>query len=392
MHSKEIIAIVAFFLLVLVTGSLYFNDYPGITGAVIAGEAKESEFYGTYSINPSFKTTIDYDLSEYDKVIEGAKEIKEACYKDYNFEDCIINKINEFNNKNKEFDWALNCEPEEQKFFYEFIEKYLQCFDSAEEEGICEFSLQKGPEKKNFIIKLSDINGKTSFELADQDLTETADIEGLYIADKIDPQTGEVNKLNQENIDILLFFDKDGKAKARIQAQDDLGNPITFETEDMINLYKDKTNSISFIDQSVYSSFKASKQIYKPVKNTFRFCVDSSKEFYVYDKKTELKKIQYKFALKFADHVPPPPIEDIRLRDKLKDENSVLISWEKSPANDVKNYTIFYSENDFKGQEIKDLLSDTNIEKINLLENKKTDLEEIYLSDCGFNPIGEPCI
>ncbi|MFW9876292.1 MAG: hypothetical protein ACFFG0_24615 [Candidatus Thorarchaeota archaeon] len=241
--------------------------------------------------------------------------------------------------------------------------------------------------------------------MVDKDsLTEIIDVRGIYITDKIDDETGETNKLLQNSADILIFFDEEGKVKKiNILAKGLSGEETLIETKNMISLYKDTENDrifLSFIDNAVYSSFKASKETYKPIKDTFKFCVKSEKQFYIYDeksKKTELKNIEYKFALRFLDKTAPPPIQNIEIRDKLKDEDSVLGLWDKSPADDVKEYFIFYSDDgpkkeEIKNKETKELISDESIDKIKISENKKIEIEDIDLSTCNFVEDGKPCI
>ena len=72
-------------------GLFYFNDYNNITGAVVAEE--QPKFYGTYSIKPSFKVSVDYDLEEYNDTINKTKILFEECSGHYNPEDCINKKI-----------------------------------------------------------------------------------------------------------------------------------------------------------------------------------------------------------------------------------------------------------------------------------------------------------
>lgn len=364
--------------------------------------AAPKETLGTYSVHPSFKINIDYDIGEYDGVIEKAKEVNRTCSEQGNFENCVNKKIIEFNEENKKegekLTWSSGCEPEELNFFYDFVENYKLCLD-AEEEGICEFSLDGGPKQKQFIIKLFDNGEKIEISLIGEGLVSIIDTGGLFVTTKLGG-TGKANKLPQEVVHIPIYFDKNGLATAQVTYG--TGNLKTVDTDNSIILYKDTEDGkkfISFVDKPVaYPSFKGSKQIYKPIKNTFKFCVKSSKQFYIHDektKKTELRNVEYKFALKFMDKIAPPPVEGIEVKDKLKDENSVLVLWDKSEADDVKEYLIYYSENDFKDQEIingeiKDL-DGKEIDKIKISEKEKIEVEDIDLSKCGFDPINEPC-
>lgn len=420
MHKREIIPITAFFFLAVLMGFFYFNEEVNITGAATTETNQKNIFYGTYSIKPSFKTSVDYDLEEYGEIVGKAKELYRICSEHYDLRTCILNKLILYNgqykkeakekNTEKRFEWSLDCGTEEEKFFYDFVEKYKLCFDSKVTEGICEFSLVNGPKNGEVTMRLTNERGKIKVVFVNpktsKSLIEMIDINGIYITSakrRNENKANEVSNTLQNFVDIIVPFDSEGKVKkANILAESVSKEKTAIETQNKINLFKHTENGkvfISFMDDKVYSSFKDSKEIYKPLKDTFRFCVKSPKKFYVYDektKKTELRNIQYKFALKFLDKTPPPPIENIEIKDKLKDEDSVLVLWNKSPAKDVKEYVIFYSKEDFKEEE---LVYDEENKKFEikgteyrrLLENQKIEIEDIDLSECKFDPIGEPC-
>jgi len=428
MHKREIIPITAFFFLAVLMGFFYFNEEVNITGAATTETNQKNIFYGTYSIKPSFKTSVDYDLEEYGEIVGKAKELYKICSEHYDLRTCILNKLILYNgqykkeakekNTEKRFEWSLDCGTEEEKFFYDFVEKYKLCFDSKED-GICEFSLAEGFKNKKFYIKLSNEFGKTKFELINEDsvieIKEIVDITGLYIVDNEGKKVTKVSDLNnafQNYIHVYISFNRKGKVTTNVKGEvlskkKESEKAKTSRYEGMIRLYKsteNKKTKISFIEDLTDNDLQllvldGKIQKYKPIKDTFKFCVKSPKKFYVYDEEIEkpkLKNVQYRFALKFIDKTPPPPIENIEIKDKLRDEDSVLVLWNKSKANDVREYLIFYSQENFKEEEVvynkkNKKFEIKNTKHIKLVENEKIEIEDIDLSECKFDPIGEPC-
>jgi len=402
MHKKEIASITGFLFLIIAIGLFYFNEDITITGFVV--KEKPPEVYGTYSIKPSFKVNVDYDFEVYEEIKNKAKEIVRDCKDDV--ENCANKKINIFNdeeilkareqNIKRKFKWSSGCETEEEKFFYNFVENYKLCLDSKEKEGVCEFYLSNGPKGKKLEIKLTDEEEKIKIELQGTQLTERIDTEGPFIAKDTVSRT-------RFDFDITAEFDKDGVIKKSDfkplgKSSSNLNNQIKLFKE----VKGDKTY-ISFIDPSKMSKFEkevnsldetAKNKFQKiPLKrDTYKFCVNSSKKFYVYDEdKIELKNVEYKFALKLIDRTPPPVVEDIEVKDKIKDENSVLVLWNKPPVDDINEYYIFYSEKDFKIDETETIIKDNEIKKIKISENEKIEIEDIDLDACHFIESEKPC-
>jgi len=379
------------------------------------------ENLGTYSIKPSFKATLDYDFEEYEEIKKKAKKIVEDCTDD--IENCVNKKINIFNDEEilkareqdieRKYKWSSDCGTEEEKFFYNFVENYKLCLDSGVEEGICEFSFLPLTEKTQTIrISWDKENAKTKIWIENTNFVEPIDAEGPFVF-----TAGRIEEIDG-NKKIVLKGERGDISDERGEHHKDIS--ITFESNppsyslltlspkiqsDKLILYKGTKNNkpfLSFTNDQVVNNIKSAEIDYPEalpvkyslIKNTFKFCVNSSKKFHIYDektKKTELKKVEYKFALRLIDRKPPPAVEGIEVKDKLKDDNSVIISWDKSTAEDVQEYYIFYSEKDFKDEETKNIINDEKINKIKISEKEKIEIEDIDLSECKFNPIGEPC-
>lgn len=431
MHKKEIASIIGFLFLIMVIGLFYFNDDLNITGFAVK-EEKAPEFYGTYSIKPSFKVNTDYDFEEYEEIKAKAKEIVKDCVDD--IENCANKKINIFNDEEilkareynliRKFEWSSGCGAEEERFFYDFVENYKLCLDSEEKEAICRVSLPNIPQDEKIEIKISTYETiKTKIELLGTNLKEIIDVEGpfIYTYARVDLD----NKIFEFEIDLdeqHEEYDKNGRGRIKetftieLMSGQYLITPslipsfiLTKEKEIKSNeilFYKGTVDDKPFISLlnkgavNIYNEVESGKgkhdlplpTEFKPIKDTFKFCVNSSKKFYVYDgNKIELKNVEYKFALKLVDRNPPPPIEYIEIKDKIKDENSVLVLWDKPPVDDVNEYYIFYSEKDFKDDETKSIIEDDGINKIKISENEKIEIEDVDLGACRFIESGKPC-
>ena len=67
---------------------MIYNSRNTITGAQTYSQDKNF-FYGTYSVNPSFYTRVDYDLNEFNEIIDDAKNIATDCNNKDEVEECV---------------------------------------------------------------------------------------------------------------------------------------------------------------------------------------------------------------------------------------------------------------------------------------------------------------
>ena len=108
---------------------------------------------------------------------------------------------------------------------------------------------------------------------------------------------------------------------------------------------------------------------------TFKICVEQDKKFFVYNeetKKVENLPIVIKFALNIQDNIPPPPIENLEAADVYFAEKYVILKWDKSIADDIEKYVIYYKPSNKK-------IGDVSTE--NYLNIKELSLEEIMKFD-----------
>lgn len=75
--------------------------------------------------------------------------------------------------------------------------------------------------------------------------------------------------------------------------------------------------------------------------------VDKSRNYYVFNRlkqETEKKSPTIKFAYMLKDKVPPEPIEEFQVFDRLKKEDSVVLKWKKNTAgvnSDIEKYKFY---------------------------------------------------
>lgn len=355
MHKKEIIAITAFLFLIIAIGLFYFNSPNNITGAAVAGAEKESVFYGTYSIKPSFKVSVDYDADEYADIVNGLKEISKCAKDGAAIETCmkVIEKTM------PDYKWELNCDTGAEKVFYDFAEFYQDCFNSEDNGCICRSDFDYSKEE----IEKYNLAGKYKISLEED---SNKGIINLKLEEpKIDLEYGiNTNKVKNWNpIEYNIEYKPDKKESLNLKFRDELAGKY-YDIKDVNELilykfddrYKDKKqNEMDFVkikSNKIIFPNKQEKEISSLrecdiKKNIYKFCVTNKKKsFYVYNKiknKVEQKNIVIKFAA-YLENLPPPPVESIVVYDRPKDGKSLIIAWDKSPADDVSKYAVYIAE------------------------------------------------
>ena len=134
MEIKDLILLIA--IPILLVSIIYSIDKTNlITGAATAAK-DENEIIGTYSILPSFNAKIGYNIKEeYGKVKAGVKGIIGECSGD-DIEKCMKLKSSE-----KGWDCAGSDEPA--SILSDFVDKFNDCINLAEESSVCRFNLDK---------------------------------------------------------------------------------------------------------------------------------------------------------------------------------------------------------------------------------------------------------
>lgn len=214
-------------------------------------DEKKTEQIGLYSVKPSFKVSLDYDFSDYDKLRKGAEELIALCT-DQNLELCVDNNKYQFFSKDN-FEISENCDNEEEEQFYEFLEYFESCAFSKDNSCICS---------------------------------------------QYRPNSLEIYEISQQGSDIIIINKNNPDLKYTIN------NAKLFDKSDYDSkksfLHKDENGNII-----VQESLNAKNQCTPNPKTKFRFCVKSTKsKFLVYDesdKKAEFRNPLYKFALDFGE-------------------------------------------------------------------------------------------
>lgn len=119
---------------IILVGLVVYIDKGTITGAVTHEQKKETNIVGTYSIMPSFKAKIDYDLNDYVKIKDSFNAIS-ICAQSINIEQCVANA------NNNEFTWELGCDKGAEKVLYDFAEFFQDCIDSEDNNCLCRKNL-----------------------------------------------------------------------------------------------------------------------------------------------------------------------------------------------------------------------------------------------------------
>ncbi len=118
--------------LILVSLVVYTDKNVTITGFATANQ-KDNEIIGTYSIMPSFRAKVNYDLEDYGKIKKQLDAIIECKGNDGNVEACM----QQAQNANNGFQWELNCGKGTERVLYDFAEFFQDCIDSEDINCLC---------------------------------------------------------------------------------------------------------------------------------------------------------------------------------------------------------------------------------------------------------------
>ncbi len=394
--------------IILVSLIVYTDKSPVITGAVTA-QQEESNILGTYSINPSFKTKIDYDLNDYNKIKELLDFIIKCSEGGKDIETCI-NKINV---KDTSLKWELNCDKGTEKVLYDFAEFYQDCFDSEDTNCLCrksfEFSdkeiqkfglvnqiyrLQLNQYKKNKRIEIAMQDPKLSYQI------NTNELSVWYPSDIVLAYSDKLRSIN-----MIFSYKKEEEAQA-------IDEYKVLDKKEIL-LYKnqiDNLKRVDFVEQMDNSFIFPNKQTaatanlppchIKP-KNIYKFCVTQNKyKFMVYDKLDGQVK-ERNPVVKFASYIPvppPPPLTNVEVYDKLKADKSVIIKWDKSTREDVVKYNIYYGKSNLNLFEDKKALAEIkkkegfNKKELDITKIKPIEVNKIELGNCEFDLTRKGCV
>ena len=292
------------FLLIIIPALLismvfYIDKNPIITGAVTQEQKEESNSIGTYSIMPSFKVKVDYNLDEYKNLKSAVDKIVEECKNSENMEQC-------FRDKTEEIKW--NCEEESANILYDFTDKFKECMNLEEDGIVCTFSLDERTvdyNSKIFEIILTNENQRTKAELKykknDKILaTEYLNLRNLFYIDDSNNRDTSTNTANS----IRFVVNYQNKKPFIEQAEAKTYDKSTPTVLSKMLMFYRKDNHIKFIEAGQEGNFRApipaNKIIELPKTKGIKFCAKSDKQIYVYDNfdnTVKLRPIIYKFAV-----------------------------------------------------------------------------------------------
>lgn len=406
MEAKDLILLMLI-PIILVSLVFYVDKSPSIIGAVTQEPKQESNILGTYSVNPSFKTKIEYSLDDYNKIKESLDFIIKCSEEGKDIETCI----KEINEKDASLKWELNCDKGAEKILYDFAGFYQDCFDSDDTNCLCrksfEFSdkevqtfglvnqiyrLQLDQHKESKQIEISMQEPKLSYQI------NTDELSVWYPSGIVLAYSDKLRSIN------MIFRYKKGE---EIQQIDEY--KVLDKKE--ILLYKNKVNNlkrVDFVEQIDNSFIFPNKQTavtgnlhpcqLKP-KNIYKFCVTQNNyKVIAYDKLDGQIK-ERNPVIKFASYVPdlpPAPLKNLEAFDRPKAEKSVLLKWDKSDEKDIVKFRIYYADSSLKIFENK--VSTEELRKNSNVFSKEIDAKAaeinapFKLNDCEFDYQNKKCM
>jgi len=303
MEAKDLILLML--IPVILVSLVIYTDNPSITGAQTAqiSQSSQENIIGTYSIIPSFKSKIDYNLKEeYSIVKEKLNQIIDDCKNTQDIEQCFKDYSNQLN-------WnCVELKDEAVDILYDFVDKFNQCLSLNEDGIVCRFSLDEreiiNRPTASFDIILTNENLKTKAELKEGVntlATEYLNLENLYYTnyDYRDSLNERINPVR-----IIIEYQNRKPIIKDVFAIDDSTNRIPLSRTFL--LYK-KEGNVKFVEapgSSFEAPVPANKIIDLPITKGFKFCAKSpsNKQFYAYDKSdntVKLRNIVYKFAVTY---------------------------------------------------------------------------------------------
>ncbi len=301
---------------------------------IIAFAADNSSKRGIYSVTPSFKAEVDYDLNEYKAISDNISKIIWTCTNKKT--DCLTESVKgiaafDFYFKNRgniitlkdAKSWNIYCEAHDEDFFYDFVEFYSDCINSLGNVCKCEMNLSRyGSITEINSIKSPDVSDVITMILPSKEIEED-----IY--------------LNGFQADALKISPKGKK----------------------LVLVKNSTNKKLYFDEktAVAENCKVSNKIFKA-------CVVSKKTFLAQNQLTKSigeQNIVTRFAFRMLD-LPPPPLKNVQAFDKKKASNKMVIRWNESEAIDISKYAIYYSTTDFNDVSLPDCVSSGICKKVEL--------------------------
>ncbi|MFH1850361.1 MAG: hypothetical protein ABH879_09370 [archaeon] len=294
----------------------------------------------TYSVKPSFRIKLDYDLGKYDILKDKAASLLAECRSDP--EACVPARLAGLSDA--DFEWTAECDSAQFSVFHDFVQDFRDCQDSEDTGCTCALTpfIPHYPLDDVFEAEAWPFKGIT--KVGSGILTGNLSQESPLVIAKTDLASHHCNVSYKTAYTASV---PETSLNARCIA-DRKVEDVAWSGTDIV-LYKDPAGLVSFARQGTVSG----KPECKLPKNIFTFCVvDKNALFYGYDPftaGTDKRNVAVKFALEFSDRIPPPPVIGTKAENVPDAENALSVSWDASPAADLREYRVYYSKAAFAG-------------------------------------------
>ena len=387
METKDLILLMAM-PIILISLVFYFDKNPTITAAVTS-QQEQSSILGTYSIDPSFKSKLNFDLfSDYKNFKENLNTVIEGCKNSDDIGQCLIDKSNELN-------WVCTEKNEAISILKDFVDKFNECLNLADDGVVCRFSLDNwNILDRIFNIKLTSEDQRIKVELIEGNTV----LETAYINQEDILYTGYNNKDSLgKSADVINIVVKYLAKKPIIldASAKSVSDGSTIRLSMRFLLYKGN-GEVKFIDFNEENSFRLPKPgniiIDLPRTKGIKFCANTGKKIYAFDRSdntAKLRDVVYKFAVTYPNPETPPPIKSLVAEDKLKAENSIVLKWQKvmkddgTEVSDLDHYNIYCSTNPLQDPDSKEIKLDTLQQTMAVKSDINYDIWQVDISKCG---------
>ncbi len=358
METKDLVLLML--MPILLVGIIaYTNNFASITAfATASSSQEESNLIGTYSILPSFRAKIDYDMqAEYKSIKDNLNGLLENCESSPDIAKCL---------KDVSGKLGWNC-PESnnkaQDILNDFMNKLNDCINLEEDGVVCSFSLDEREISKRlpkFDIVLVSEYGKVQVELISgkDTFAQYLDVENLAYAAYND-RAGPGRQMRSARI-ILEYRNN----KPFIEDSIGVGEESDTVPLSKSLLFYKKGGNAEFIDRTEENLFRSQSEIKiieLPRTKGIKFCAKS--------KDPKNKDFGYEFSVTFPEPVVPPPVKALKAQDKAKAQNSVVLEWDKVKLDDGSDFSDFDHYNVYCS---KGSLEDKDAKEINLGNLKPT--------------------
>ena len=386
MAKNDLILLLAIPVLLIII-IISINNKSQITGAAVSAQEdlSKNNQLGVYSVVPSFRAKIDYNMDYYGELKQKLESIIDECGKRNDMEECV---------KGKTADWDC-VETEENSVLYNIMDRLNECFSLGTKKAVCEISLEKMSfkETRNFEIILKNTFSGVDADLREKDKLLNSEILSfgslIYTDNKAKDET-DTEKLNlPDSVRIKISYNDGIPEIKEISAIKEksatsLSKSLVYKTGD----------AFKFIDSSEEYTFREIPDVKitrLPKLVGLKFCAKSGKEITYYDNsenKLKTKEVLYKFAVTFPKSAPKP-IGNLEAIDMANSENSVILTWDKN-EDDVKSYNIYYSTDGFAAEPMSEIKKDSVVKAVSISSDAEA-VENIDLSSCKFDKISEQC-